>query len=533
MSLIADSLKKASQEKKAEWSLPPDYNVVSRKPGNARVGTLLKFLLLVLIPAGILIYLFQEGAFQSLLSTRSGTPAVSPVPAESAATPAPRNAPVSRYRSPAEIAAANERTTRSASVETAAPEPSAAVAPKPAIQKKTPIPPPEKPRSQAKPAARQTISQAAPARKPAKAVNPKPAAAAPVELVTAEASHPIPQHPQTVKRQAAATLQSQAAMQPVPKIAGAVGARPLSPQAVAIAAKPADPVAEGNSRPVPKEHASEAGFVSPQAVAPKAVLPAGETKNVRIQTPQAASRVDAAVLEPAPVTARTETPVPANKAVEGEQNGIASPFSAEQIQLLDAPASDALFQSGDYHFNRALFYQQAKDWDKALVSYSRAAELDPDNADTYNNKGVIYKELGQYDRAVEELLRAVFLKPDYGKAYNNIGVVYYLQNKYDEAIRNYRKAIEIDPANLEAFNNLAIAYKNRGEPLKAQRVLNRALSLDADHPATNYNLAVFYEEAGDRTSALHYYRRFLQVGTAGHPLLVLKVKQHVKSLAQR
>ena len=100
-------------------------------------------------------------------------------------------------------------------------------------------------------------------------------------------------------------------------------------------------------------------------------------------------------------------------------------------------------------------------------------------------------------------------------------------------MRNYRRAIDIDPGNLEAFNNLAIAYKNRNEPLKAKSVLNRALALNPRHAGTHYNLAVFYEEAGETSSALHHYRRFLEVEAGKHPSLALEVNGHVTALERQ
>ena len=187
-----------------------------------------------------------------------------------------------------------------------------------------------------------------------------------------------------------------------------------------------------------------------------------------------------------------------------------------------------IFANSDYYFNRAIFYQQSRTWDKALSNYSKAAELSPDNPDIYNNMGVIYKELKKYDRAIEEFLRAVYLNPNYAKPYNNIGVVYYAKEEFSSAIRNYQKAIKIDPKNLEALNNLAVAFKKLGQLEKA--ILNQALKLSTSHAGTHYNMAVLYEEPGNNKSAIHFYREFAKLGSSSHPSLVQEVKEHIKSL---
>ncbi len=405
MSLIADNLKKASQEKAAQTKAPPDFNVMARTPaaGSARLGPLLRFLFLILIPLCFLVYLFSVGAFDRLLDRVS--------------------APVSST----------------------------------AAQK-----------------------QAPPAPKPVAAKRPQP----------------------MIERTAVLA--------------------PVSPQAAVKTLSFIPPAVETGIHPAEKKRTQKIDLQKIPSVQAR-VLAAADTADIRV-LPQAAAVADVGKAGPSPAAPRAITPVPEKTDDNAEATAV---FSAVQNPLPEPTVSNQSFQSSLHHFNRALFFQQAREWEKALSSYSEAARLDPDNADTHNNKGVIYKELGQYDRAVDAFLRAVFLKPDYGNAYNNIGVVYYLQKKYDEAVRNYRKAIEIHPDNPEVFNNLAIVYRNNSELAKAQSILNRALSLHPDHPGTHYHLAALYEETGDTASSLHHYRRFLEVGAAQHPTLAQRVKERV------
>ena len=128
MSLIADSLKKATQEKNTEWKAPPDFNVVGNKPasGSARLASLLRFVLLILIPAGVLVYLISVGAFK-------------PRPAQEAAVSRAQTPPVkgpSRFRSPAEIASASDVAPRALTAEPAIKTEDAALPKKQATRKK-------------------------------------------------------------------------------------------------------------------------------------------------------------------------------------------------------------------------------------------------------------------------------------------------------------------------------------------------------------------------------------------------------------
>lgn len=189
-----------------------------------------------------------------------------------------------------------------------------------------------------------------------------------------------------------------------------------------------------------------------------------------------------------------------------------------------------IVKDSDHYFNRAIFYQQSRSWDKALENYSQAAKLNANNPDIYNNIGVIYKELRQYDQAIEEFLKAIDLNPEYAKPYNNIGVVYYAKKDFLGAIRNYQKATSIDPENLEALNNLAVAYKRTGQMERAKTVLNHALTINPAHAGTHYNLAVLYEAEGNIKSAIHFYQSFVELASASHPTLSVQVKKHIATL---
>jgi len=252
---------------------------------------------------------------------------------------------------------------------------------------------------------------------------------------------------------------------------------------------------------------------------------AAKAKPLTLETPAAKppKKLQADRLEPPRIIK------PMESAQAPDTFGKAPVFNSNK-KLFPATPEPDIFKNSEYYFNRAIFYQQSRSWDKALTSYSKAAELDAKNADIYNNMGVIYKELRQYDRAIDEFLRAIYLNSDSAKPYNNIGVVYYAKKDFAGAIRNYQKAISIEPNNLEALNNLAVAYKHTDQLDKSKSILNQALKIDRAHAGTNYNLAILYEKEGNQKSAIHFYQRFIELGSSSHPGLSSKVKKHIAAL---
>ena len=129
-----------------------------------------------------------------------------------------------------------------------------------------------------------------------------------------------------------------------------------------------------------------------------------------------------------------------------------------------------------------------KNWDEAIVCYSKAIELDPDYAMAYNNRGWAYDEKGEYDRAIRDYNKAIELKPDYAMAYNNRGLAYEKKGEYDRAIRDFDQAIELDNdklATMYAYNNRGIAYYYKGEYERAKEDYRKACELGYK-PACGY-----------------------------------------------
>ena len=116
---------------------------------------------------------------------------------------------------------------------------------------------------------------------------------------------------------------------------------------------------------------------------------------------------------------------------------------------------DQLSAEGDKYYDN-------EEYDKALESYNKILDIDPNNAEAYYNKGYTYYMLNQNDEALKDFDKAIKLDPDYANTYNGKGDVFYELEQYDEALINYDKAIALDPIN-------TFAYENKVLTLKAQK----------------------------------------------------------------
>ena len=130
---------------------------------------------------------------------------------------------------------------------------------------------------------------------------------------------------------------------------------------------------------------------------------------------------------------------------------------------------------------------EKQEWyDKAIVHYTAAIDLNPENANAYNNRGVAYKNKGEIDAAIQDYNKAIDLNPEHADAYNNRGVAYANKGEIDAAIQDYNKAIDLNPEHADAYNNRGVAYKDKGEFDMAIQDFNKAIDLNPEN-AKAYN----------------------------------------------
>src|SRR3954467_7982089 len=129
---------------------------------------------------------------------------------------------------------------------------------------------------------------------------------------------------------------------------------------------------------------------------------------------------------------------------------------------------------------------------KALVTYERAFELDPEDPELlinlgltawnlkltrgaeqmfrlyiascpdsplgYNNLGSVQSDMGQPDIAIDTLRAALFQMPDQAILWNSLATVLAEEGRADESIVFYEEAARLEPGFARAYHNLGYAY---------------------------------------------------------------------------
>lgn len=94
-------------------------------------------------------------------------------------------------------------------------------------------------------------------------------------------------------------------------------------------------------------------------------------------------------------------------------------------------------RSVEAYFSRAYYYQETKEFQKALIDYKKVIDLDPANSDAYYNVGVINYDVKQYAAAVKSLDYCVQMNPEMPEAYFMRGLAYEKLGDKSEALINF------------------------------------------------------------------------------------------------
>ena len=141
-------------------------------------------------------------------------------------------------------------------------------------------------------------------------------------------------------------------------------------------------------------------------------------------------------------------------------------------------------------------YLMTKQYDKASEAFTKALELDPQNATVYQKLGNLEAERGDWTKANEYYQKAMELEPDNVDLAYNIGVGLYKQEQYAEAIPYFKKTVEADPTDLLTTRILGICYVQAEKNDEGIEFLEQAVQQFPDEASLWEYLAILYGRKG-------------------------------------
>ena len=146
---------------------------------------------------------------------------------------------------------------------------------------------------------------------------------------------------------------------------------------------------------------------------------------------------------------------------------------------------------------------------KALVTYERAFQLDPDDPELLINLGLIAWNLKQNDGAARMFSLYIDACPDSPLGYNNLGSIQCDMGEPERAIDTLRNAIFRMPAEPILWNALATVLAEEGRAEESLVFYNESVRLDPNFARLHHNLGYAYAHLGMLDESLAAYEHGL------------------------
>jgi len=153
-----------------------------------------------------------------------------------------------------------------------------------------------------------------------------------------------------------------------------------------------------------------------------------------------------------------------------------------------------LKECAEAYSNRGIAYAKLNKYEQAIEDFSKAIELNPDDAEAYYNRGLAYAKLNEHEQAIEDYGKAIKLNPNYAEAYNNRGVAYAKLNEHEQAIKDYDETIKLNPNDAAAYNNRGAAYAELNKYERAIEDYGKAIELNPNYAEAYGNRGIAYSE---------------------------------------
>jgi tetratricopeptide (TPR) repeat protein len=150
---------------------------------------------------------------------------------------------------------------------------------------------------------------------------------------------------------------------------------------------------------------------------------------------------------------------------------------------------------------------------KALVTYERAFELDPNDPELLINLGLLAWNMKLAEGAQRMFKLYIAAKPDSPLGYNNLGSVLSDLGETAKAIETLRAAIYRMPRESILWNSLATVLAESGRAEESLVFYREAIELEPTFPRLHHNLGYAYSHLGRLDEALASYDCALEHAT--------------------
>lgn len=115
----------------------------------------------------------------------------------------------------------------------------------------------------------------------------------------------------------------------------------------------------------------------------------------------------------------------------------------------------------------------------------RAEPLINENSPSLHaGRGFLAEINGDYKSAIKHFSKAIELNPQDAISYHQRGLCYYHENDYEKAMKDFNKTLDLDPSNIDAYWNRSLLKMDLGDYNGAIKDIDEVLKVAPDDPKT-------------------------------------------------
>jgi tetratricopeptide (TPR) repeat protein len=128
---------------------------------------------------------------------------------------------------------------------------------------------------------------------------------------------------------------------------------------------------------------------------------------------------------------------------------------------------------------------KAKDWDKAIAAFKRAAQLEeryaPNLAAAMQQRASGYMSQQKIQEAIADYSEALKIKSDDADIFERRAYAEIQLKDYDKALHDYNQAIKLSPEEAKYYQVRAFIYQSKGDFKAAMADVDKTLKLDPEN----------------------------------------------------
>lgn len=159
---------------------------------------------------------------------------------------------------------------------------------------------------------------------------------------------------------------------------------------------------------------------------------------------------------------------------------------------------------------RAVYFLQNKDLEKALTDINKAIVIEPDNSDLFLTLSDVYFAGGKITKCQEALTKATGMDANNAEAFLKLAELFFYQKDYKKTFENTGIALKIDNLNAKADFINGMALKDMGDTVKAVKSFEKAIEKDQQYFHAYMQLGLMYSVKRSRL-AIDYFNNALNL----------------------